>query len=79
MPFLLNRAGFNGDVKVTLEGFIAGRDPATAAPTPITGALKFDPLTVPAGKTFGTLNVEVERNSGVGARYAVLRRGQIGR
>ena len=73
IPFLLNRANFTGDVKVTLEGFISGRDPNTAAPTPLAGALKIEALTLPAGKTAGRLNVEIERSSGVRARYVVLR------
>ncbi|HWE02612.1 MAG TPA: PPC domain-containing protein [Tepidisphaeraceae bacterium] len=72
-PFLLNRAGFNGDIRISLDGFIAGRDPNTGAPTPLAAALKADPLVVPAGKASGTLNVEVERASGFGSRYVVLR------
>lgn len=73
VPFVLNRAGFTGDVKVSLEGFIAGRDPATAAPTPIGGALKFDPLNLGHNAAAGDLKIKIEPNSGFGTRYCVLR------
>jgi hypothetical protein len=73
VPFLLNRTGFNGDVKMSLEGFIAGRDPNTGAPTPLAAALKAEELDVSAGKLAGTLAVDVLPRSGTGSRYVVLR------
>jgi hypothetical protein len=72
IPFLLDRANFKGDAKVSLSGFIAGRDPLTGAPTTITKALKFDPLDVPANKSAGRLNIEAQGLPEVGPRFAVL-------
>ncbi|HET6246523.1 MAG TPA: hypothetical protein VFE47_02405 [Tepidisphaeraceae bacterium] len=72
VPFLLDRSGFTGDVRVTLEGFTSGRDPNTAAPTPA-GALKFTPVDLQMGKPAGTLEVQVEGQAGIGPRYCVLK------
>ena len=73
IPFLLNRGSFAGDVKVTLEGFISGRDPNTAAPTPLAASFKFQPLDLAVNKPAGVLEVEVTPQSGFGVRYCVLR------
>ena len=72
VPFLLNRNGFTGDVRVTMEGFVSTRDPRTAAPAPITDALRFEPVTLDAGKAQGKLSVEADANV-KGPRDVVLR------
>ncbi|MDB5302159.1 MAG: hypothetical protein JWO87_3822, partial [Phycisphaerales bacterium] len=73
LPFLLNRPAFAGDVRVSLEGFIAGRDPNTAAPTPIDGSLKFSPATAGGATASGLLKIKVDGNSGLGTRYCTLK------
>src|SRR5665213_740668 len=73
VPFMVNRPSFAGEVKVSLDGYIAGREPGTSAPKPITSALKFDSVALTPAKPAGDLKVKVEPTSGFGTRYCVLR------
>jgi hypothetical protein len=58
--------GFAGEVKVTLEGFSAGRDP-------ITKSFDFQPITVKGNEDEGTLKVKAKLDSEIGARMVALR------
>jgi hypothetical protein len=73
LPFLLTRPTFAGNVQVSLDGFIAGREPGTGAPTPISGSLKFTPATVGGVNASGVLKIKVDGNSGMGTRYCTLK------
>lgn len=73
VPFFLSRGSFKGPVRVSLAGFISGRDPATSAPLPLEGAIKFTPVDLAENQSTGRLSLAVERNSGFGPRYVILR------
>ena len=74
LPVPITRAaGFKGDVQVTLEGFAAGRDPATRMPTAIGKNFVVTPLTLKGNESFGKLSVKVNPNSEVGTRMVVIR------
>jgi hypothetical protein len=60
------RNGFNGEIKVTAEGFSAGRDP-------ITKSFDLQPLTIKAGETRGPLPLKTKIDSEIGIRHVVLR------
>jgi hypothetical protein len=66
-------AGFSGDVTVTLEGFVAGRDPQTRQPMAIAKSLNVTPLVMKGAESFGKLTVRANGNSEVGTRMVVLR------
>jgi hypothetical protein len=72
IPVIVNRLnGFTGDVRVTLEGFVTGRE--NGLPKATARSIKFEPATVNAGNTFGTLAFNVDPASEVGTRVVVLR------
>jgi hypothetical protein len=58
--------GFAGEVKVTLEGFSAGRDP-------IAKSFDFQPIIVKGTEDEGTLKVKTKLDSEIGARMVVFR------
>jgi len=71
IPVPINRRGdFNGDVKVTLEGFVTGREGNN--PAPITRELKLTPMTLGSGNVFGTLTFE-PAGAETGTRMVVLK------
>lgn len=72
IPVPIDRMGeFAGDVQITLEGFAKGRE--GNMPKPITKELRLNPLTLGAGKLFGTLTFEPEREAEPGTRMVVLK------
>jgi hypothetical protein len=72
IPVPIDRIGeFAGDVQITLEGFAKGRE--GNLPKPITKELRLNPLTLGAGKLFGTLTFEPEREAEPGTRMVVLK------
>jgi len=75
IPVPVMRAGSTppSDVQITLEGFSAGRDPATKMPAPIAKNLLVTPLTIKPDEAFGRLNFRVNPNSELGTRMVVLR------
>ncbi len=60
------RNGFNGEIKVTAEGFSAGRDP-------ISRSFDLQPLTLKAGENRGALSLKTRIDSEIGIRHVVLR------
>jgi hypothetical protein len=60
------RDGFNGDVKVSLEGFSAGREPATRS-------FDYQPVTIKANESRGSISMKAKLDSEIGARMMVLR------
>jgi hypothetical protein len=60
------RDGFEGEVKVTLEGFSAGRDPATRS-------FDFQPITIKGNESRGNISAKAKLDSEIGARMMVLR------
>lgn len=57
---------FNGEVKVALEGFSAGRDP-------ITKSFDLQPVTLKAGDTSATFNLRAKADAEVGTRHVFAR------
>jgi len=60
------RDGFNGEIKVSLEGFSAGREPATKS-------FDFQPITIKENESRGSISVKTKLDSEIGARMVVLR------
>jgi hypothetical protein len=60
------RDGFSGEIKVSLEGFSAGREPATKS-------FDFQPVTIKANESSGVISAKAKLDSEVGARMVVLR------
>jgi hypothetical protein len=60
------RDGFNGEVKVSLEGFSAGREPATKS-------FEFQPITIKGNESRGAVSAKAKLDSEIGARMVVLR------
>jgi hypothetical protein len=60
------RDGFNGEIKVSLEGFSAGREPATKS-------FDYQPITIKGNESRGNISVKAKLDSEVGARMMVLR------
>jgi hypothetical protein len=58
--------GFNGEIKVSLEGFCAGREPATKS-------FDYQPITIKGNESRGSLSVKTKLDSEIGARMMVLR------
>jgi hypothetical protein len=58
-------------VRVTLEGFSAGRD--ANGPLPIARSVNVTPLTIPGDGTVGALTYTVEPTAEQGTRLVVLR------
>ena len=74
IPVPIHRAaGFAGEVQVTLEGFSAGRDPATRLPAAIAKNFAIKPLTLKGSESFGKLTLQINPTSEVGTRMVVLR------
>ena len=73
IPVPIQRSGgFNGEVKVTLEGFVKGRDGDNAPP--IARQLTVKPLTIGPGQQFGTLTFDADRvGEAAGTRLVVLK------
>ena len=72
IPVPINRLGnFTGDVQVTLEGFVKGRE--NNAPASIAGEFKLNPLTVSGDKRFGMLTFAPQRREQTGTRMVVLK------
>jgi hypothetical protein len=60
------RDGFNGEVKVSLEGFSAGREPATKS-------FDYQPITIKGNESRGSISAKAKLDSEIGARMMVLR------
>lgn len=60
------RTGFAGEIKVSLEGFSAGREPATKS-------FDFQPVTIKANESRGAISAKAKLDSEIGARMVVLR------
>lgn len=60
------RDGFNGEIKVSLEGFSAGREPATKS-------FEYQPVTIKANESLGVIASKAKLDSEIGARMVVLR------
>jgi hypothetical protein len=72
IPVLVTRQkDFAGDVSVTLQGFVSGRE--GNGPRPVERSLKITPLTVGGMAMFGTLGFQVDGGAETGTRMAVLR------
>jgi len=59
-------SGFTGDIKVTPEGFSAGRDP-------ISRSFDFQPATIKANETRGTISLRAKTDCEIGTRPIILR------
>jgi hypothetical protein len=64
--FIERRDGFASEVKVSLEGFSADREPATRS-------FDYQPITIKSSETHGTLLAKAKLDSEIGARMMVLR------
>jgi hypothetical protein len=72
IPVPINRLGnFTGDVQVTLEGFVKGRE--NNAPAPIASEFKLNPLTISGDTRFGMLTFAPQRREQTGTRTVVLK------
>ncbi len=71
IPVLVDRAKFDGDVVVTLEGFQSGRE--GNGPANVGRSLSSAPLALSAGTSLGVLRVDVTPDAQVGTKMAVLR------
>jgi hypothetical protein len=72
IPVPIDRAaGFTGDVNVSLEGFVNGRD--GNGPAPIGKEFVLAPLTIPGDKMFGTLTFLPVKREQPGTRMVVLK------
>lgn len=72
IPVPINRLGnFTGDVQVTLEGFVKGRE--NNAPGAISSEFKLNPLTISGDKCFGMLTFAPQRREQTGTRMVVLK------
>lgn len=72
IPVPINRLGnFAGDVQVTLEGFVKGRE--NNAPAAIASEFKLNPLTISGDKRFGMLTFAPQRREQTGTRMVVLK------
>jgi hypothetical protein len=60
------RDGFDGEIKISLEGFSAGREP-------VTRSFDYQPATIKAGEARGSISIKARQDSEVGARMMVLR------
>jgi hypothetical protein len=60
------REEFGGEIKVSLEGFSAGREPATKS-------FEFQPATIKANESRGVIAAKAKLDSEIGARMVVLR------
>lgn len=60
------RNGFNGEIKVSLEGFSAGREPATKS-------FDFQTITIKGNESRGAISAKAKLDSEIGARMVVLR------
>ena len=60
------KSGFNGEIKITPEGFSIGRDP-------IGKSFDFQPLTIKPGEIRGTLHLKTKLDSEIATRTMVLR------
>jgi hypothetical protein len=60
------KAGFTAEIKITAEGFSAGRDPMTKS-------FEIQPLTLKTGETRGKLSIKPKTDSEVGIRHIYLR------
>ena len=60
------RDGFEGEIKITPEGFSAGRDP-------ISKSFEFQPLTIKPNEQRGALTLKGKLDSEIGVRHMVLR------
>lgn len=58
--------GFNADVRISLEGFSAGRDP-------VTKSFDYQPITIKGNETRGSLALKTRLDAEIGARMMVLR------
>ena len=66
IDLLVNRGGFDGEIRITPEGFSTGRDP-------ITRSFEFQPLAIKPGQNRGTLSLRAKTDSEVNERHIVLR------
>lgn len=60
------RDGFNGEVKVSLEGFSAGREP-------VTKSFDYQPITIKGAESRGSIPIKAKLDSEIGARMMVLK------
>jgi len=74
IPVPISRSGdFSGPVKITLEGFSSGRDPATRMPMNIVRNFDVTPLNLAPDQSFGRLAIKAKNNAEIGTRMVVLR------
>ena len=66
IDLLVNRGGFDGEIRITPEGFSTGREP-------ITRSFEFQPLVIKPGQNRGTLSLKAKTDSEVTGRHIVLR------
>lgn len=73
LQVLIQRAeGFEGDVKVSLEGFVTGRG-GNGQPADIGQSLDVKPITLKGKDTRGTLTISAKNTSQTGTRMVILR------
>lgn len=72
------RDGFDGDVKVTLEGFASGRE-KNRIPRTFTRSFEAKPVTLPRGKSIAVIGFKARSNCEIGTRFVVVRmEGKVG-
>lgn len=64
--YLERRNGFAGEVKISLEGYSAGREP-------VTRSVDYQPLTLKGTDTRGSIAVKAKLDSEVGARFVAFK------
>jgi hypothetical protein len=60
------RDGFDGEIKISLEGFSAGREP-------VTRSFDYQPITIKGNESHGTISAKAKLDSEIGARMMALR------
>ncbi len=71
-------AGFDGPVKISLEGFVSGRD-GKGRPKTIGGSIKAPAVTAEPGRRIVVLQLDATKNAELGTRNVVLRaEGKVG-
>ena len=80
IPVPVSRLGeFTGPVQLTMEGFVAGRDPTTRQPNVIAKSLDVTPMSADPESAFVRLSFKPKASSEVGTRMVVIRaEGKIG-
>jgi hypothetical protein len=69
----VDRNGFDGDVKLTVEGYAAGLDPQTNEPFGIDKNLDIKPITLKAKETQGVIEIKTSAKTEKGRRTIVVK------